>query len=203
MNNRKKLKFVKNITLRALGILSATCIALPSILAAQHGKHHHHMAMPHDSVKLHHSAVAVIIPTEGNETSGIVTFVETKGGVQVSGTINNLTPGKHGFHIHQYGDVRQNNGKSAGGHFNPEGKSHAGRTDEMRHIGDLGNIEADANGTATFSYLDTALSFSGETSIIGRGLIVHAGEDDLQSQPTGAAGARVGMAVIGHSNPSL
>jgi Cu-Zn family superoxide dismutase len=71
----------------------------------------------------------------------------------------------------------------------------------MRHIGDLGNITANEAGVAEFSFVDHKLSFGGAASIIGRGLIVHAGEDDLTSQPTGAAGARVGMAVIGIAKP--
>lgn len=149
------------------------------------------------------SAIAVIVPTKGNNTAGYVTFQEVKGGVLVSGKISGLTPGKHGFHVHQFGDLRLSNGTSAGGHFNPTGHDHGSPDAATRHIGDLGNIEADSNGVAEFSFIDSQLKFDGAASIIGRGLIVHAGEDDLSSQPTGAAGARVGMAVIGYSNPEL
>lgn len=65
----------------------------------------------------------------------------------------------------------------------------------------MGNVTADQNGVAEFSFVDDDLAFEGAASIIGRGLIVHADRDDLTSQPTGAAGPRVGMAVIGWANP--
>lgn len=149
------------------------------------------------------SAIGVIVATEGNSTSGYVTFTKVKGGILVEGEISNLTPGKHGFHVHQYGDLRLSDGTSTGGHFNPTGHDHSGPDSEMRHIGDLGNVTADESGVAKFSFVDKKLKFEGANSIIGRGLIVHAGEDDLTTQPTGAAGARVGMAVIGITNPDL
>jgi Cu-Zn family superoxide dismutase len=64
-------------------------------------------------------------------------------------------------------------------------------------VGDLGNISADEMGMAHLEWTDTFLSFSGPHSILGRGVIVHAGADDLTSQPTGNAGARVACGVIG------
>lgn len=146
-----------------------------------------------------HAAVAMIEPTEGNDAHGIVTFTQIKNGIRVQGEIQGLTPGKHGFHVHEYGDLSKADGTSAGGHFNPKDTSHGAPSDHDRHIGDLGNIEAGADGVASFDFIDQHLSFSGASSILGRGLIVHAGEDDLKSQPTGSAGARVGMAIIGVS----
>lgn len=148
-------------------------------------------------------AIAVVQATAGNNTSGYVLFEKTAGGVKVSGKIMNLSSGKHGFHVHQYGDLRKNDGTSAAGHFAPMGKPHGAPDGAMRHVGDLGNIEANENGVAEFSFVDPKLAFHGPASIIGRGLIIHAGEDDLTSQPTGAAGPRVGMAVIGYANPDL
>ncbi|MEX2016534.1 MAG: superoxide dismutase family protein, partial [Candidatus Hydrogenedentales bacterium] len=67
---------------------------------------------------------------------------------------------------------------------------------EQRHAGDLGNIEVGDDGTGSYSRVDERLSLSGENSIIGRGFIVHAGQDDLQTQPSGDAGARVLVGVI-------
>jgi len=168
----------------------------------------HGSAMMSDQVSDHGMpdnkwAVAVIQATAGNDTSGYVLFEKTAEGVTVSGKIMNLSPGKHGFHVHQYGDLRKKDGTSAAGHFDPMDKPHGGPDDKLRHVGDLGNIEADENGVAEFSFVDEKLAFHGPASIIGRGLIVHAGEDDLTTQPTGAAGPRVGMAVIGYANPDL
>lgn len=148
-------------------------------------------------------AVAIIRPTADNAARGHVRFTKTGDGILVEGRIEGLSPGPHGFHVHQFGDLRAGDGTSAGGHFNPKGKPHGGPDDRKRHVGDLGNIEADEEGVAEFSFTDPKLSFRGRTSIIGRGLIVHAGEDDLSSQPTGAAGPRVGMGVIGVANPEL
>ena len=138
--------------------------------------------------------IAVVHPTEGNSASGVVHFNAVEGGVQVSGEITGISPGLHGFHIHQYGDCSAANGTSAGGHYNPAVVDHAGPKAEESHMGDLGNIEVNAEGVASFDVVYPAVDMA---MIIGRGLIVHAGEDDLESQPTGAAGARLGCGVIG------
>jgi|AntRauTorcE11897_2_1112592.scaffolds.fasta_scaffold49769_1 Cu-Zn family superoxide dismutase len=148
-------------------------------------------------------AIAVMTPTEGNEVEGVVTFTKTADGMLVEAEISGLTPGDHGFHVHQFGDIRKSDGTSAGGHFNPEEHEHAGPEDDMRHVGDLGNITADENGNATYKRVDPNLNFYGESNILGRGVIIHAGEDDLTSQPTGAAGAREAMGVIGVANNEL
>ena len=141
-------------------------------------------------------AIAVMQPTRGNQVRGIVTFTRVAGGVRVEADITGLAPGKHGFHVHQWGDVSGSDGKSAGGHFNPHGTEHALPEGEPRHVGDLGNLEGDASGAARYERVDSQLAFSGTNSIVGRGLIIHALEDD-GGQPTGNAGARVAMGVIG------
>ena len=142
-------------------------------------------------------AVAVLWPTEGSTVSGVVTFEKTEEGVRISGEVKGLKPGKHGFHIHQYGDLRAADGTSAGGHFSPGEREHGGPDGNASHLGDLGNIEADESGVATIARLDSDLALVGAASILGRGLVVHAGADDLTSQPSGAAGPRVAVAVIG------
>jgi len=142
--------------------------------------------------------VAVLHSTEGNSVNGVVRFFETDEGVRVVADINGLAPNStHGFHIHQYGDCSALDGTSAGGHFNPQNTQHGGPDSEERHVGDLGNIAVDQNGLAELDTIDPMLSFDGANSIIGRGVIVHAGEDDLESQPTGAAGSRLSCGVIG------
>ncbi|XP_025832079.1 superoxide dismutase [Cu-Zn] [Agrilus planipennis] len=143
---------------------------------------------------------AVVVIT-GNAT-GIVRFTETQNGVQVTGQVSGLTPGRHGFHIHALGDL-SNGCTSAGPHFNPQNQTHGAPNATVRHAGDLGNIEADANGIANISLIDKALCLTGEHSIIGRAVVVHAQEDDLgqggndESLRTGNAGGRVGCGVIG------
>ncbi len=145
-----------------------------------------------------HKAICMLYPTEGNNASGKVTFTKTDSGMYVVAEVTGLSKGKHGFHIHQYGNCSVVDGTSAGGHFNPENKQHGSPSDKNRHVGDLGNISVMKDGdTAKLELLDTLLTFQGKHSIIGRSVIVHAGEDDLISQPTGNAGARVACGVIG------
>ena len=142
-------------------------------------------------------AVCVLYPTDGNDVSGIITFTKTDYGIKIVADVEGLTEGKHGFHIHEFGDCSRLDGKSAGGHFNPDGKNHGAPDASERHVGDLGNLMAGGNGKAYYEMIDTYISFSGPHSIIGRTIIVHAAEDDLTSQPTGAAGTRVACGVIG------
>ena len=143
-------------------------------------------------------AVCRIRATKGNKVFGILTLKQKDGHVLVTGRIRNLTPGEHGFHIHQFGDLRSADGKSTGGHFNPDGHKHAGVDAKERHAGDLGNITADAEGIAKVSIKANGLSLF---SVIGRAFVVHGGQDDLKSQPSGAAGPRIGTGVIGIAGP--
>lgn len=142
-------------------------------------------------------AICVLHPTEGNKVSGVVTFTKTDSGIGIVADLEGLTPGKHGFHVHEFGDCSSLDGKSSGGHFNPENQAHGAPDDAIRHVGDLGNVEAGNDGKAHYERVDSVISLGGPNSIIGRGIIVHAGEDDLKTQTTGDAGARVASGVIG------
>ena len=142
-------------------------------------------------------AIAVMHPTKGQKVEGTVTFTKVENGVRVQAHIHSLTPGKHGFHIHEFGDCSSPDAMSAGGHFNPEKAEHAGPKEHKRHVGDLGNIEADDRAMPPMTWSMTQLRFEGPTSIIGRGLIIHEKADDLKTQPTGDAGGRVSCGVIG------
>jgi Cu-Zn family superoxide dismutase len=146
-------------------------------------------------------AVAVLHATKkdpkGGEARGKVVFTQTEKGVKVEADIHGLTPGPHGFHIHEFGDTSGDDGMTTGGHFNPTGAPHASPTAGRRHVGDLGNIEANSDGRAKLDLVDPSLTFSGPTSILGRGLVVHAKADDLKSQPAGNAGDRVAIGTIG------
>ncbi len=142
--------------------------------------------------------IAVLHPSAGNNVSGTVTFAPVADGVQVHAEITGLTPGKHGFHVHEFGDCSAADGGSAGGHFNPTHKSHAGPEAVERHEGDMGNLEADASGNAKLDYVDHHISLSnGDKSVVGRSVVVHAKPDDLKSQPSGDSGARIACGVIG------
>jgi Cu-Zn family superoxide dismutase len=145
-------------------------------------------------------AVAVLHPTAGNKVSGTVTFTEVADGVQVRAEITGLIPGNHGFHVHEFGDCSAADATSAGAHFNPTKQPHAGPDAPERHVGDMGNVEADASGKATLEYVDHQISLTNDQrSVIGRSVVVHAKADDLKSQPAGDSGARVACGVIGRA----
>ena len=97
--------------------------------------------------------------------------------------------------------------KTAGPHFNPFNKTHGGPLSDERHVGDLGNLEADENGNAHFELIDTMVMLHGEHSVIGRSVVTHANVDDLgmgdneESKKTGNAGIRLACGVIGLSGP--
>ena len=155
------------------------------------------------------TATATLNPTEGNSASGQITFTQENGMVRVEGMIMGLSPGEHGFHVHENGDCsaadlpddpdsEPNPAGAAGGHFAPQGSPHGapGNDAAARHVGDLGNVTAGADGTAMVSMTDAVIALDGPNSIVGKALLVHAGQDDLTSQPSGAAGARVACGVI-------
>jgi superoxide dismutase, Cu-Zn family len=146
-------------------------------------------------------AIAVLNPTQNNKVTGTVMFSKVELGVKVVADIKDLTPGAHGFHIHQFGDCSAPNADSAGGHYNPTGKPHGAPENQDRHAGDLGNLVADGSGKAHLERTDTVISMSGPNSVIGRGIIIHEASDDMTTQPTGNAGARVACGVIGISGP--
>jgi Cu-Zn family superoxide dismutase len=139
-------------------------------------------------------AVCVLLPSKGQDVQGTFVLTDHGGVTEIIGEVAGLTPGKHGFHIHEFGDLRSDDGMSAGGHYNPEGHPHGGPDDAKRHVGDLGNITADQSGKAIVKMKVKGLRVH---FVLGRSLVVHAKEDDLKTQPTGDAGGRVAVGVIG------
>ncbi|MCB9848902.1 MAG: superoxide dismutase family protein [Phycisphaeraceae bacterium] len=145
------------------------------------------------------NAIAVMSPTQGSSVHGVVEFHDAGNGVRVVANISGLTPGDHGFHIHEWGDTSSADGTAAGGHFNPLGHQHGARDASRKHVGDLGNLHADAQGNATYDWTDPDMPLA---LIIGRGVIIHAKNDDY-GQPTGNAGGRVAQGVIGVAKPDM
>lgn len=144
-----------------------------------------------------HHAIAVLHPTEGYEAHGVVEFKLADDSIRIVADVWGLTPGKHGFHIHEYGNCSAEDASSAGGHFSVSDNEHAGPTDAYRHVGDMGNITADSSGHAHLELTDPVIAFEGMFSILGRSVVVHAEEDDLSTQPAGDAGPRVACGTIG------
>lgn len=142
------------------------------------------------------SASVSLSPTSGNSTQGTLTLTEEAGGVRITGQINGLTPGEHGIHVHETGDCSAPDASSAGDHYNPATTHHGSPEANPHHAGDLGNITADANGTAQIDKVFPTLALQGARSVLGRSVVVHAEKDDLSTQPSGASGARIACGVI-------
>lgn len=142
------------------------------------------------------AAMCTLSPASSSTVKGWVKFTQMKGYITIEGDITGLTPGKHGFHVHEKGDCSAPDATSAGGHFNPTKEAHGAPTSAVRHVGDLGNIKADKTGEAKFKFRDKVIQLSGEDSIVDKALILHANLDDEKTQPTGNAGARVACGVI-------
>lgn len=108
----------------------------------------------------------------------------------------NLPRGRHGIHIHESGDVSAPDLSSAGGHFNPTNERHGGPDSAERHVGDLGNLEGNNINVGNLDYVDRRIRLDGPSSIIGKAVIIHERPDNLKSQPSGNAGARIAGGVI-------
>ena len=150
------------------------------------------------------SAIAVF---DNGPIQGTVRFTENGNMVLIDIDLKGLKKGLHGFHVHECGDM-SDKCESMCAHFNPYGKNHGGPGDKQRHVGDLGNLVVDSKGCAKYRTQDAVIRLRGtRANIIGRGLIIHADEDDLgkggekDSLTTGHAGKRVACAVIGYAKP--
>ncbi|CCD61672.1 Superoxide dismutase [Cu-Zn] [Caenorhabditis elegans] len=167
--------------------------------------------LPQDVVSKVESKRAVAV-LRGTAVFGTVWLTQKAEGeeTEFEGEIKGLSPGLHGFHIHQYGDSTDGC-TSAGPHFNPCKMNHGGRDSVVRHVGDLGNVEAGADGVAKIKFSDKVVSLFGANTVIGRSMVVHVDRDDLgqgiddkaeESLKTGNAGARAACGVIALAAPA-
>jgi Cu-Zn family superoxide dismutase len=185
----------KNKWMAALGAGSVVCLLVLG-MQTQAAPEQGHAA---SSVA---KAEGQMIPTTKTESKvkGTVYFEKTSHGMHIHGEITGLTPGEHGFHVHEFG-VWSPDGMASGGHFNPAKAKHSGHDSAKRHVGDLGNIKADDHGKAVIDIDDDQMSFEGPHCILGRGLVVHEKADDLKTDPAGNAGGRLAVAIIGVARP--
>ena len=153
-------------------------------------------------------AICVIGMPQKTKVYGVIKIRELDiNMVHITGKIEGLTPGLHGFHIHKCGDLEQQC-DSCCAHYNPHNRTHGGPDDLERHVGDLGNIKANEQGIANIDIKDHLVKLSGPYSVIGRSFVIHESKDDLgkgtgkykeESLKTGNAGKRIGCGVIGIS----
>jgi len=143
---------------------------------------------------------ATAIGSEG-QALGRVVLEQTGAGVLISVDISGLTEGEHGFHIHQTGICNPGEQfKTAGGHFSPGSHAHGLRDKSGPHAGDMPNQHVSAGGRLRAQVLNGSVTLrTGKNALFdadGSALIIHADADDYVSQPSGAAGRRIGCAVI-------
>ena len=145
------------------------------------------------------NAVAVIRSFVDGSVLGSVEFVQgDKEFVEIKVNLTGLSVGNHGFHIHQFGDLRGADAEFAGKHFNPSNEAHGGQNSVHRHIGDLGNIFADSAGKVKLDLKDDYISLNGKNGIVGRAIIIHEDSDKFNGE-AGGAGKKFAGGVIGIS----
>lgn len=144
-------------------------------------------------------AVAVLRPTRDSNVRGTITFTARKGTetLEVKADVTGLAPGKHAYHVHQFGDCSSDYGKAAGTHFNFAGSSENPGEKIDRITGNLGELEAGNDGRASETTTVACATLQGRYSILGRSVIVHEKGNDPKSPPMGAAGGRLACGVIG------
>lgn len=135
---------------------------------------------------------------DDSDISGRLAFEDTPKGLKVSGLIENVASGDHGFHIHEFGDC-SDEGKNAGGHFNPSQRPHGHAVKDglaKAHAGDMGNLFIDEKGMGRVDLVLPGVSLTGgKMAVAGRAVIVHENKDDF-GQPTGNAGGRIACGPI-------
>ena len=152
--------------------------------------------------------VAIAVFT--NDIKGYVKFTEHNDTVRIDVNLTGLDRNAlHGFHVHEAGDLTDKC-MSMCSHFNPFNETHGGQDSKHRHVGDLGNLQTNNKGEAKYYYYDNVIKLRGfKSNIIGRGLIIHADEDDCgkgdneESLKTGNAGKRIACSVIGYAKDNF
>jgi Cu-Zn family superoxide dismutase len=131
---------------------------------------------------------------------GTATFTEISGGVRMVLEAKGVPPGAHGVHLHDVGKCEGPSFDSAGGHMDPDGKSHGLLNPAGPHAGDLPNLTVDSAGTGRLETMNTRITLgAGPASILdsdGTALVIHASPDDFTTDPAGGSGARIACGVV-------
>lgn len=183
--------------LMSIGIKSAFffLISISILLVGCERAHQQAGMLPIEDGKQAHAMIGSL---GDSGVTGMAVFTQNGDQITLTAEIQGASPGLHGFHIHEFGDCSAPDGKSAGGHWNPTDVAHGKWGSDEFHLGDIGNITVGEDGTGSIT-LTTDLWEIGTGSdidVVGKGIIVHADADDFVSQPSGAAGARIGCGVI-------
>lgn len=142
------------------------------------------------------TATAALMTADGSNVGTVTATSPAEGGITIAIEATNMPPGLHGVHIHETGTC-EGDFSSAGGHWNPAGASHGLEGDDGQHAGDMPNLEVGADGSGSLSYtLASSATFEGLMDQDGSAFIVHAGEDDQSTDPSGDSGARLACGVF-------
>lgn len=186
---------------RAAGVaLASLALVAPAALAQDATPMPSPMATPMGGAGI---TLDVPLVDAAGDAVGLATFTEGEDGVTIRILAEGLTPGEHGWHLHEFGNCDGSAGEpfsSAGGHWNPTDMEHGAPDAASHHAGDFGNFEATADGLADATITTTDFTLGdGPNSVFdedGTAIILHAGRDDLTTQPSGDSGARFACGVV-------
>lgn len=150
-------------------------------------------------------AVAKLESKSGATVMGQAEFFASGMEVRVQLEVTGTMPGKHAVHLHEKGDCSSEDGESAGAHWNPKGHDHGHLENPPAHLGDIGNLEVDAEGRGRLSFSTIYWTVGTKTGndIIGKAIVIHESEDDFTSQPAGNSGKRIACGVVRHAKSGL
>ncbi len=144
-------------------------------------------------------AVAIVKDAAGRDV-GEARFNQDQNGISVEVSATGLTPGLHGTHIHMVGKCEAPDFKSAGGHWNPTAHQHGLENPQGAHKGDLPNMNVGADGRGSLRFLIPGGVLQGADGALfdidGAAIVIHAGPDDMKTDPAGNSGDRIACGVI-------
>ncbi|QIG81798.1 superoxide dismutase family protein [Sphingosinithalassobacter tenebrarum] len=137
-----------------------------------------------------------VLKTADDTEVGTAVIQQMGDGLQATVQVSGVPAGKHGAHVHMTGTCEAPDFKSAGGHWNPEGTQHGLENPQGAHAGDMPNLVVGADGSGSLTFMLPGGTFESLMEDDGAAFVVHAGEDDLSTDPAGDAGARFACGVF-------